>query len=431
MRRVQLAQHRGSRHGVRRRDDGAKRDGRCPRHGRDQPVRDHGHRRRGESDGENHQPGDRRPVVLQISRRGIVCGVEQHGRHEEGQRQLGRNVNSREGEMPAAPHRARGTPDTARRRGGPGPPGARRRQTDRAAFRVPSSRSGSGYFSPLPPSAGSILFVHGFNSSSATWRTLSKLLEADSTITSAFDLQDFRTETAIGALPVVHRLPRLTEAGQSLGARLQAELSASDGYARYIDVTLVGHSMGRLIASELPAGIADAQRVNPDSRLHPPGRAVRDAEYQGSTTLGRVRSVLSAFTDNPQERALRLFSDESTQIHRGIHERVINAKRRARDEYPIPFYCFWGRTDAVVLPESARGHFPAGEPLPGDHFAGPRADGQQSSGVCAVHRSAPPSPRPFEHLGSRAFLHDDQRRARSFRLVGHGAPRKQGARGHP
>ena len=89
----------------------------------------------------------------------------------------------------------------------------------------------------------------------------------------------------------------------------------------------------------------------------------------GSTTLGKLRSVVSRFMANPQERALRLFSADGTRIHNAIRDRVITARRRARDQYPIPFYCFWGRTDAVVNPESAVGHHGAGEPLPGDHFA--------------------------------------------------------------
>ena len=218
------------------------------------------------------------------------------------------------------------------------------------------------------PTRRLILFVHGFNSSSATWGALRRLLEHDPAMTSEFDVQEFTYETALAALPVVRRLPRLTEAGQSLGARLQSELFGGDGQARYIDVTLVGHSMGGLIIQSCLLGL-----------LTPSG-STRTLDHvrqvilfatpnMGSAKLGRIRKVLSAFTDNPQERALRLFSEQSTQIHQGILERVLYAKRRARDEYPIPFYCFWGRTDAIVLPESAKGHFPAGEPLPGDHFA--------------------------------------------------------------
>jgi pimeloyl-ACP methyl ester carboxylesterase len=194
------------------------------------------------------------------------------------------------------------------------------------------------------------------------------LLEHDAAITAEFDLQDFDYETALGAVPVIGRLPTLDEAGKSLAARLETELVAADGSERYIDVTLVGHSMGGLI---IQAALL--------SLLTPQGSArTLDRVRQvilfatpnfGSTTLGRLRALLDPLLANPQERALRLFSESSVRIHESIRDRVILARKRARDEYPIPFYCFWGRTDGVVRAESALGHCAAGEPLPGDHFA--------------------------------------------------------------
>lgn len=86
-----------------------------------------------------------------------------------------------------------------------------------------------------------------FNSSKATWDPLQTLLERDPVITAEFDRHTFSYETALGALPVVRRLPTLDEAGKSLAAMLTAELLGPNGQERYIDMTLVGHSMGGLI----------------------------------------------------------------------------------------------------------------------------------------------------------------------------------------
>src|SRR5678816_2147383 len=97
------------------------------------------------------------------------------------------------------------------------------------------------------PTRRLIVFVHGFMSSSATWTPLRTLLEHDATITSEFDLHQFDYETAAGAMPVVHRLPTLDEAGKSLVADLHDTLFDAEGSPRYIDATLVGHSMGGLI----------------------------------------------------------------------------------------------------------------------------------------------------------------------------------------
>jgi pimeloyl-ACP methyl ester carboxylesterase len=218
------------------------------------------------------------------------------------------------------------------------------------------------------PTRRLILFVHGFNSSAATWHPLRSLLAQDATIAAEFDLRSFSYETALGALPVLRRLPTLDEAGKSLAADLGDALVAADGTDRYIDVTLVGHSMGGLIFQSCllnlltPAGSTRTlERIRQVILFATPNF--------GSSTLGRLRSLMFSLVENPQEHALRLFSEESVRVHEAIRDRVIFARRRARDEYPIPFYCFWGRSDAVVRAESALGHFPAGEPLPGDHFA--------------------------------------------------------------
>lgn len=216
------------------------------------------------------------------------------------------------------------------------------------------------------PTRRAIFFVHGFRSSESTWQPLLTLLEKDAAIVGEFDLHTFSYETALGAIPVVRRLPALDEAGKSLASTLKAELVGADGQDRYIDFTLVGHSMGGLI---IQSALLDLLTPSGSTRTLDHIRQVIlfATPNFGSTTLGRIRSVVSNFVANPQERALRLFSEEGTRIHDAVRDRVIFARRRERDEFPIPFYCFWGRTDGIVAPESALGHHPAGEPLPGDH----------------------------------------------------------------
>jgi pimeloyl-ACP methyl ester carboxylesterase len=210
------------------------------------------------------------------------------------------------------------------------------------------------------------MFVHGFRSSVATWTPLVTLLKQDETVTATFDLQMFDYETGLAPMPIVGRLPTLEEAGKALAARLETELITQEGNDRYIDVTLVGHSMGGLIIQSALLAL-----------LTPKGSTrVVDHVRQvilfatpnfGSTTLSAFRRLAGLVIRNPQEQALRLFSDEGIRIHDAVRDRIITARSRARDEYPIPFYCFSGRTDNIVRPESALGHFLAGEPLPGSH----------------------------------------------------------------
>jgi pimeloyl-ACP methyl ester carboxylesterase/cation transport regulator ChaC len=217
------------------------------------------------------------------------------------------------------------------------------------------------------PTRRAIVFVHGFRSSEATWQPLLTLLEQDPSVTADFDFHTFSYETAAGAMPVVRRLPTLDEAGKSLAATLEDTLAGPDGKDRYIDMTVVGHSMGGLI---IQSALLELLKPSGSTRTLEHVRQVIlfATPNFGSTTLGRLRSLVSRFVSNPQEKALRLFSADGMRIHDAIRDRVVFARRRSRDEYPIPFYCFWGRTDDIVIQESALGHHTAGEPLPGDHF---------------------------------------------------------------
>jgi len=62
---------------------------------RHQPSRDQRDRRHRESDGDQRQSGDAAPVCLEVPRRRVERRVEQHRRHEEGQRELGIESHAR------------------------------------------------------------------------------------------------------------------------------------------------------------------------------------------------------------------------------------------------------------------------------------------------------------------------------------------------
>ena len=89
MRRPQRAEHRGGGDGVGWSDDGAQRNRRRPRHRRHERAHDDGDGERREADREDHQPRDRRPVVLEVAQRRVVRRVEQDRGDEQRQRQIG------------------------------------------------------------------------------------------------------------------------------------------------------------------------------------------------------------------------------------------------------------------------------------------------------------------------------------------------------
>ncbi len=91
----QLPKHRGGRGRIRRCDHGAERDRGRPWQGGHQRASDDGDRDGREAHREDDQPCHRRPVVPEVPRRRVVRRVEQHGRDEERQRELGQHGERR------------------------------------------------------------------------------------------------------------------------------------------------------------------------------------------------------------------------------------------------------------------------------------------------------------------------------------------------
>ena len=90
-------EHGGCGDGIGRGDHRAERNRRRPRHRRDDRASDDGDGDGRESDREDHQARDRRPVVLEIPERRVVRRVEQYGCDEQRQRQFGRQREGRRG----------------------------------------------------------------------------------------------------------------------------------------------------------------------------------------------------------------------------------------------------------------------------------------------------------------------------------------------
>ena len=88
MRRSQAAQHGGRRGGVRRRHDRTERNSRCPTHPGNEQPRDHGDRSDRYADDEECQTADGDQVLFQVAWRGVIGGIQQHGRHEQSQGEL-------------------------------------------------------------------------------------------------------------------------------------------------------------------------------------------------------------------------------------------------------------------------------------------------------------------------------------------------------
>ena len=203
-----------------------------------------------------------------------------------------------------------------------------------------------------------VVFVHGFDSSTDCWTELRGLLEKDKRVTSRFDLARFHYRTK--SVAFTKRLPSLSEVADELSEFIRAETSRG-----YRDITLVGHSMGGLVIQKYIKGELNEGRGDELARLRqvillaPPNL--------GSEKLGLLRRIVSFFFPNPQEENLRVFAPEVSSTQKHLFESVVDAPRRTRRESPVPFICFYGKDDDIVLEQSARGVFDNLQELPGDH----------------------------------------------------------------
>ncbi len=219
---------------------------------------------------------------------------------------------------------------------------------------------------PSRPKKRWIVFVHGFGSSDETWTSLRNALLSDERVIARFEIAPaFNYLSRLFRIPIYQRSPNISEIAGQLRDHLRRVAPSSDRNSR-VDLTLVGHSMGGLVIQKYieecfasPAA-GELQRIRQVILLATPNF--------GSRIISGLRKIVSLFLPNPQEQALRLFSENTCDTHEKIRDQVIDARQWGDSHgLPIPFYCFWGDSDAVVPRASSRGYFLYGQCIPGDH----------------------------------------------------------------
>jgi pimeloyl-ACP methyl ester carboxylesterase len=214
------------------------------------------------------------------------------------------------------------------------------------------------------PTKHLVILVHGFSSDAHCWDLLVGLLTNDARFIN-YEFKCFEYPTRMLHFGITQRLPRLRELGRDLRGFLQPLFGESSG-ERYIDITLIGHSMGGLVIQDF---IVDHLDENLGNELKQIRQVILLATpNHGSILVSWLRRLLYFFRPNVQESALRVMNPEINETLAKIQKRVIDAEERRGNECPIPFHVFWGETDRVVPEASARGPFPTTSTLQGDHF---------------------------------------------------------------
>ncbi len=169
-----------------------------------------------------------------------------------------------------------------------------------------------------------IVFVHGFGSSDETWTTLRDALLSDDRVTARFQIAPpFNYLSRLFRIPIYQRSPSISEIAGQLRDHVNRVAPSSDP-GQAVDLILVGHSMGGLVIQKYmeecfgsPAS-GELQRIRQVILLATPNF--------GSRIISGLRRIVSLLLPNPQEQALRLFSENTCNTHEQIRDRIIDAK---------------------------------------------------------------------------------------------------------
>ena len=203
-----------------------------------------------------------------------------------------------------------------------------------------------------------LVLIHGFWSSPATWDRLIARLQGDKDLAGlrihAFGYESPKLRWA--GSPT--RIPDYNDIAQSLPAYLAAHVRGG--------AAVVTHSQGGLILQRYLAWMLTEGRGRELAKIRL--IVMLSCPNEGSEYLRSIRAV-ARFGRHPQAGQLDVLARQVGEARRVVLRQVINATTMDDRHCPIPVYVYSGRTDNVVLRETARSVFPNAEVLPGNHFS--------------------------------------------------------------
>jgi hypothetical protein len=156
------------------------------------------------------------------------------------------------------------------------------------------------------------------------------------------------------------RIPDYDDIAQSLPAFLSTRTRTPS------PLVFVTHSQGGLILQRYLAWMLSEGRGRELARVR--AIALLACPNEGSEYLASIRAV-TGFNRHPQAGQLTVLERDVGAARRVVLRQIVNASSVDERQCPIPFHVYSGRTDNVVLRQSAQTVFPAVGVLPGDHFS--------------------------------------------------------------
>jgi acylglycerol lipase len=249
-----------------------------------------------------------------------------------------------------------------------------------------------------------LVLIHGFWSSPTTWDQLTTRMREDPDL-RGLHIHAFPYESPKLRLPgSPARIPDYNDIAQSLPAYLATHTQGT------APVAIVTHSQGGLILQRYLAWMLNEGRGRELGRIQL--IVMLSCPNEGAEYLRSIRAV-TGFSHHPQAGQLDVLDREVGEARRIVLRQIVNATALDDRHCPIPVYVYSGRTDNIVLRESAQSVFPNAEVLPGDHFTilDPATPGHLTLPTLKRHLlniSAPPMGRAAEVPGRPSPASDVQ-----------------------
>lgn len=224
-----------------------------------------------------------------------------------------------------------------------------------------------------------LVTVHGFWSSPATWERLNKAWRADTDL-HGLDIHDFEYESPKKRpLPLsTTRIPDFNDIAGMLASEYSKVL------ADVPEIAFVTHSQGGLILQRFLASMTDKGKARELRRIR--SIVMLACPNGGSEYLRSIRRVLG-YGRHAQAGSLEVLNPQVINAQSTVLQRIVYAADVDNQQCPIPFHVYAGGSDKVVLAQSARSVFKDVGTIAGNHrsILNPAARGSQTATVVKRH----------------------------------------------
>ena len=224
-----------------------------------------------------------------------------------------------------------------------------------------------------------LVTIHGFWSSPATWERLSTIWDADEQLHGLrFDPFGYPSPKKPRLPFSTTRVPDYDDIAQTLATEYTVRLAEAR------DIAIVTHSQGGLILQRFLTWMLNESRGQELARIRT--IVMLACPNGGSEYLRSIRHVLG-FGHHPQAGNLEVLNRQIADTQRTVLQRIVNATGVDDHQCRIPFHVYAGSSDQVVTAASAQGAFPGASTLAGNHFSilDPTAAGNRTAETVKYH----------------------------------------------